>query len=163
MDARVAGASRIFAIDLAEHKFDLARRLGATDTVQASATTLVEDIKAATGGGVNFAFEMAGSVKAKECAYNITKRGMTVAAGLPPPNQGFNVPHGNLVAEERTIKGSYIGTCVPLRDIKSYVALFRAGLMLVNYLLSHRLKLEDLNEGFERLHEGKAVRQIILF
>ena len=68
-----------------------------------------------------------------------------------------------LVAEERTLKGSYIGTCVPVRDIPRFIALYRDGRLPVNRLLSARLKLEDINEGFDRLHDGSAVRQVIEF
>ena len=63
-----------------------------------------------------------------ELAYKITRRGgTTVTAGLPPPTHTLALPQVNLVAEERTIKGSYIGTCVPVRDLPRYVALYRQG------------------------------------
>ena len=71
------------------------------------------------------------------------------------------MPVTNLVGEERTIKGSYIGTCVPQRDLPRYIELYRRGKLPVNRLMSSRLKLEDINEGFDRLHEGKAVRQVL--
>ena len=73
------------------------------------------------------------------------------------------MPLVQLVAEERTLKGSYIGTCVPARDIPRYVALYRAGRLPVNRLMSGVLALEDINEGFDRLHDGHAVRQVITF
>jgi len=69
----------------------------------------------------------------------------------------------NLVAEERTVKGSYIGTCVPSRDLPRFVALYRQGRLPVDRLLTHRLKLEEINEGFERLRKGEAVRQVVVF
>jgi alcohol dehydrogenase len=68
-----------------------------------------------------------------------------------------------LVGEERTLKGSYIGTCVPLRDIPRFIALYRDGRLPVDRLLSGRLKLDDINAGFDRLHDGSAVRQVIEF
>ena len=68
-----------------------------------------------TRGGVETAIEMAGSTRAFDLAYRITRRGgMTVTAGLPPPDATWAMPAVNLVAEERTIKGSYVGTCVPI-------------------------------------------------
>jgi alcohol dehydrogenase len=67
------------------------------------------------------------------------------------------------VAEERTIKGSYIGTCVPSRDLPRYIDLYQQGKLPVDQLMSGRLQLEQINEGFDRLHEGKAVRQVITF
>jgi alcohol dehydrogenase len=68
-----------------------------------------------------------------------------------------------MVAEERTIKGSYIGTCVPVRDLPRYIALYRQGRLPVDKLLSGRLKLEEINLGFDLLREGKAVRQVVEF
>ena len=61
------------------------------------------------------------------------------------------------------MKGSYIGTCVPTRDIPRYVGLYRAGKLPVDRLMSGKLTLDQINEGFDRLHEGKAVRQVIEF
>jgi alcohol dehydrogenase len=164
LGAAAAGASRIVAIDLAADKREFAKTLGATDVFDGGAADAVEKIRAATNGGVEYAFEFAGSVRAMELAYKITRRGgTTVTAGLPPPTATFAVPHVNLVAEERTVKGSYIGTCVPARDLPRYVALYKQGKLPVDKLLTHRLGLDDINAGFERLREGKAVRQVVTF
>jgi alcohol dehydrogenase len=162
LGAVAAGARRVVAIDLSDDKLGLARQLGATDTFNAGASDAVEAIRAATNGGVEYAFEMAGSVRAMELAYTITRRGgTTVTAGLPPPTHTFNIPQVNLVAEERTVKGSYVGTCVPTRDIPRYIELYRRGKLPVDRLMSSHLRLEEINLGFDLLHEGKAVRQII--
>jgi alcohol dehydrogenase len=67
------------------------------------------------------------------------------------------------VAEERTLKGSYIGTCVPSRDIPHYIDLYLQGRLPVNKLLTGRLKLDEINHGFDLLHEGKAIRQVVVF
>ena len=107
---------------------------------------------------------MAGSARAMELAYKITKRGgTTVTAGLPPPNATLPLPLVNLVAEERTVKGSYIGTCVPSRDVPRMIELYRRGRLPVDRLMSGRLDLDDINIGFDRLAEGKAVRQVVVF
>ncbi|HEU0199865.1 MAG TPA: zinc-dependent alcohol dehydrogenase family protein [Burkholderiaceae bacterium] len=164
LGAVTAGASRVVAVDLADDKLQFARALGATDTFNARDDTAVDQIRAATRGGVEFAFELAGSIKAMELAYKITRRGgTTVTAGLPPPGANFAFPQVGLVAEERTIKGSYVGTCVPVRDLPRYIALYRQGRLPVDKLLTHRLRLEEINEGFDRLHEGKAIRQVVTF
>jgi alcohol dehydrogenase len=164
LGAVAVGARRVVAIDLSDEKLGLARQLGATDTFNASGANAVDEIRAATGGGVEFAFEMAGSVRAMDFAYKITRRGgTTVTAGLPPPTHTFALPQVNLVAEERTVKGSYIGTCVPTRDLPRYIELYRRGKLPVDRLMSGRLKLEEINLGFDRLHEGKAVRQVVVF
>jgi alcohol dehydrogenase len=162
LGALAAGARSALAVDLADDKLGLARQLGATETFNAGSPDAVEAIRAATSGGVEYAFEMAGSVRAMELAYKITRRGgTTVTASLPPPTHTFNIPQVNLVAEERTVKGSYVGTCVPTRDIPRYIELFRRGKLPVDRLMSSHLRLEEINLGFDLLHEGKAVRQII--
>lgn len=164
LGAVASGARQIVAIDLSDDKLGLARQMGATHTVNARDADAAEQVREITGGGVDFAFEMAGAVRAMELAYKITKRGgTTITAGLPPPGAALPLPLVQLVAEERTVKGSYIGTCVPTRDIPRFVALYRAGKLPVDRLMSGKLSLDDINEGFDRLHEGKAVRQVIEF
>lgn len=164
LGAVAAGASRIVALDLAADKLDMARSLGASDVFNAGASDCAEQVRAATAGGVDCALEFAGSVKAMELAYKITRRGgTTVTAGLPPPGHSLPLPLVNLVAEERTVKGSYIGTCVPPRDLPRYVALYRQGRLPVDRLLTGRLKLDEINLGFDRLREGKAIRQVVVF
>jgi alcohol dehydrogenase len=164
LGAVAVGARRIVAVDLSDDKLGLARQLGATDTFNPGNANVIEEIRSATGGGVEFAFEMAGSVRAMELAYKITHRGgTTVTAGLPPPDHTFALPQVNLVAEERTVKGSYIGTCVPTRDLPRYIELYRRGRLPVDRLMSARLKPEEINLGFDRLREGKAVRQVVTF
>lgn len=68
-----------------------------------------------------------------------------------------------LVGEERTLKGSYLGSCVPLRDIPVYIALYRAGRLPVNKLMSGTSPLDEINEAFDRLAAGETIRQIITF
>jgi alcohol dehydrogenase len=162
--ARAAGARHLVAVDLSADKLALATSLGASHVFAAGRADVVEAIKQATAGGVDTAIEMAGSVAALELAYRITRRGgTTVTAGLPPPNATWSLSPVNLVGEERTIKGSYIGTCVPSRDLPRYIELYQRGLLPVNKLMSARLKLEEINLGFERLHDGEAVRQVVVF
>ena len=164
LGAIASGARQVVAIDLSDEKLGLARQLGASHTVNARDADAAEQVREITGGGVDFAFEMAGAVRAMELAYKITKRGgTTITAGLPPPGAALALPLVQLVAEERTVKGSYIGTCVPTRDIPRYVALYRAGKLPVDRLMSGKLTLDQINEGFDRLHEGRAVRQVIEF
>lgn len=164
LGAGAAGARRIVAVDVLDAKLELARSLGASDTFNAGDSGCVEAVRAATGGGVDYCLEFAGSVDALALAYKLTRRGgVTVTAGLPPPDATFALPAVNLVAEERTIKGSYIGGCVPPRDIARYVALYRQGRLPVDRLLTHRIGLDEINVGFDRLNNGQAVRQVIQF
>jgi alcohol dehydrogenase len=164
LGAVTAGAAQIIAIDMSDEKLTQARQLGATATINAASPDAVDQVKSLTQGGVDYAFEFAGSVTALELAYKITRRGgCTVTAGLPNPAHVFNVPATNLVAEERTIKGSYIGTCVPSRDLPRYMSLYKQGRLPVERLLTGRLKLDDINSGFDLLREGKAIRQVVEF
>ena len=164
LGAIAAGARRVVAVDLSDDKLGLARQLGATDTVNARAENAADQVRDLTGGGVDFAVEMAGSARALDLAYRITRRGgTTVTAGLPPPTATLPLPIVNLVAEERTVKGSYIGTCVPSRDIPRFIELYQRGRLPVDRLMSGRLKLDQINEGFDRLHDGTAVRQVVEF
>ncbi|KXU91155.1 alcohol dehydrogenase [Paraburkholderia monticola] len=162
--AQAAGARQIIAVDLSDAKLDQALALGATHTVNASRDDAVEQIRALSSGGVEFAFEFAGAIRALDLAYRITRRGgMTVTAGLPPASALWPLPAVSLVAEERTLKGSYIGTCVPARDIPHYIDLYMQGRLPVNKLLTGHLTLDDINHGFDLLHEGKAIRQVVVF
>lgn len=164
LGAIAAGARQVIAVDLSEDKLALAKNLGATHVFNAGAADAVEAIRQASAGGVDHAIEMAGSVRAFELAYRITHRGgTTVTAGLPPPNATWPMAPVHLVAEERTIKGSYIGTCVPSRDLPRYIDLYRRGRLPVDRLKTGTLSLDDINRGFDQLHEGKAVRQVVVF
>jgi alcohol dehydrogenase len=164
LGAVAAGARQVIAVDLSESKLALARELGATHAVNASSPTAVQEIREISGGGVDFFFEMAGAVPALEMAYAATARGgTTVTAGLPHPDRKLSIQAVSLVAEERTIKGSYIGTCVPRRDVPNFIALFRGGRLPVDRLLTHTLSLDEINTGFDRLHDGSAIRQVVLF
>jgi alcohol dehydrogenase len=162
--ARAAGARQIIAVDLSEDKLRQATALGATHVVDAGKPDALEQIRSLSSGGVEFAFEFAGSIRALELAYRVTRRGgSTVTAGLPPSTAILPLPAVSLVAEERTLKGSYIGTCVPSRDIPRYIALYQQGRLPVDKLLTGRMKLDDINHGFDLLHEGKAIRQVVVF
>jgi len=164
LGAVAAGARQVIAVDLSEDKLALAKKLGATHTFNAGATDAIEAIRQASSGGVEYAIEMAGSVRAFELAYKITRRGgMTVTAGLPNPSSLWSMAPVQLVAEERTIKGSYVGTCVPSRDVPRYIDLYMQGRLPVDRLKTGTLALEDINRGFDLLHEGKAVRQVVVF
>jgi alcohol dehydrogenase len=163
LGARYRGATAIVAVDLSDAKLALARTLGATHIFNAKDADVVEAIREATHGGVEYAFEMAGAVKAMEVAYRITRRGgTTVTAGLPHPQSQLSVSHVNLVAEERTIKGSYLGSCVPQRDIPRYIEWFQAGRLPVDKLLQGTMPLDAINAGFDALAAGEALRQTVV-
>ncbi|MEN1969831.1 zinc-dependent alcohol dehydrogenase family protein [Lentibacillus sp. N15] len=157
-----AGASNIIAVDLNETKLMQARELGATDTFNSNDPDVVEAIRQATEGGLDYVFETAGAVSAMEVAYRITKRGgTTVTTGLPHPDDHFSFPYVSLTVEEKTLKGSYVGSCVPSRDIPRFISLFKQGRLPVDKLHSGTIALNDINEGFDKLAGGEASRIVI--
>ncbi len=163
LGARSAGASTIVAIDVVPAKLELARELGATHAVPAGPDA-VETARDLTSGGADQAVETVGSERVLAEAYAATRRGgTTVTVGLPHPERMLSLSAVSLVAEERTLRGSYLGSSVPARDIPRLVALHRAGRLPVERLLTHRIALDELNEGFDRLAAGEAVRQAVLF
>lgn len=162
--AVASGAEQIVAVDMQQDKLDFARKLGATDTFLANDPDVVAKVKEATSGGVDVAAEMAGSAKALELTYAIARRGGTaVTAGLPHPSAMLSIPAISLVAEEKTLRGSYIGSSVPSRDLPRLMALYKRGRLPVDKLVTHHLPLDDINVGMDRLANGSAIRQIVNF
>ncbi len=159
----VAGAGTVVAVDRIPEKLELARDLGATIALDATDRDLVAAVRETTGGGVDHAIETVGSEVVLAQAYAATRRGgTTVTVGLPHPERLLSIPAVSLVAEERVLRGSYLGSCVPERDIPRFVDLHRAGRLPVERLLTHRLALDEVNEGFDRLARGEAIRQVVI-
>ncbi len=164
LGARAAGAARIIALDVNEDKLRLARELGATHAFNARDAKCVEAVRDLTSGGVDFAFEMSGVGPAVSTAYSILRRGgMAVVASLPGPKEVFSLPISQMVVQERGVRGSYMGSCAPHRDIPSFLALYRQGRLPVNRLRSGTVTLQTINEGFDRLLRGETVRDILVF
>jgi alcohol dehydrogenase len=164
LGALSGGAGKVIAADINPQKRDIALQLGAQYVIDPAELTSVQQVKDMTGGGVDIAVESAGVISALEFAYSSTKRGgTTVTAGLPHPSKIFALSPTVLVGEERTLKGSYLGSCIPARDIPAFIALYESGRLPVNKLLSETITLEQINEGFERLAGGDTIRQIISF
>lgn len=163
LGAVLMGAGTIVVVDVVPEKLKLARDLGATHAVMAGDDAIAE-VRGHTGGGAAKAIETVGSAKVLADAYAATRRGgTTVTVGLPHPEQMLSIPAVSLVAEERTLKGSYLGSCVPKRDIPRFVDMYKAGRLPVDKLLTHKLGLDELNEGFDRLAAGQGVRQAVIF
>ncbi|MEZ5933495.1 MAG: zinc-dependent alcohol dehydrogenase family protein [Alphaproteobacteria bacterium] len=159
MGAKAAGASTITGFDPLADKRAKAIDLGANQAFDPLQDGIIEQV-----GGYDYVFECVGNVQAMEFAYAVTKMGgTTISSGLSHPDKKFSVQHVNLVAQEKTIKGSYLGSCVVERDIPHYIDLFQRGDLPVDKLISRRIALEDLNEAFDRLADGSEVRQVIVF
>ena len=163
LGAILAGAGQIIAVDINPEKLGMARQLGAHGTVDASDADHVQQIRELTGGGVDYAFELAGSAKAMETAYGAVRAGGTlVVAGLAPMDARFSFSPSELVSGEISIRGSYMGGCVPVRDIPRFIEHYRQGRLPVDRLLSQSVSFEDMNGGFDRLSDGNILRQILL-
>jgi alcohol dehydrogenase len=152
---------QVIAIDRVADKLALAAELGASTVTAGDGT--VDAVRELTGGGALHVIETVGSAAVLGQAYAATHRGgTTVTVGLPHPSQELSISAVSLVAEERTLKGSYLGSSIPSRDIPRYIKLYQQGLLPVDRLLTHRLALDQLNEGFDRLASGDCIRQIVV-
>jgi Zn-dependent alcohol dehydrogenase len=161
LGAKMAGAAEIVAVDVVEDKLEHARRLGATPIH--AGERVVEAVREATGGGGDKVIETVGSARVLAQAYEATRRGgTTVTVGLPHPEQRLDIQAVSLVTEERTLKGSYLGSCVPERDIPKFVRAYQDGRLPVQELLTHRITIDEINLGFDRLAAGAAVRQAVI-
>jgi Zn-dependent alcohol dehydrogenase len=162
LGAHASGANPLIAVDLVTHKFELARSLGATHCIDAADPQAIQGLRELSQGGVQFAIESVGDERVLAQAYAATRRGgTTVTVGLPAPDRMLSIPAFNLVTEERTLKGSFMGSSVPSRDVPRFIALYRAGLLPVDRLLTHRLQLDEINAGFDRLARAEAIRQVV--
>jgi alcohol dehydrogenase len=162
MGAKLAGAGTIVAIDLEPSKLEVACSVGATHMVCARDADCVEQVRELTNGGVDFAFELAGSIDAMHTAYGVVKYGGSVViCGLPAVTAAFSVNQCDLVGQEKSIRGSYMGSCVPVRDIPRFIRLHREGRLPVDRLIDGYIGFDELNAGFDKLQNVKAIRQIL--
>ena len=161
LGAIVAGATRIVVVDPFAEKRALAEQLGATHTIDPASGAAAERIRDVIPRGVAYAFEAAGSAAALEQAYPSTGAGgTTVAIGLPRADATAAIGHSLLVREERTVRGSFMGSAVPRRDIPRYVELWRNGRLPVDRLVTNHFALEELNEALDALANGEVVRSV---
>lgn len=163
LGAKLAGADRLIAVDPVESKRELAAELGA-DVTDDGSQGVAERIRELTSGGVAKAIETAGSAKVLRSAYDSTRRGgTTVTVGLPDPSQTLEIPAVSLTAEERVLRGSYLGSASPAEMLPRLFDHWKRGELPLERLISDRLALDQVNEGFDRLRDGEAVRQVIEF
>lgn len=161
LGAVAAGAEPVVAIDPVAEKRALAMEVGARVAVHPDQAEAA--IRGVAPGGVKVAVESVGSGRVLAEAYRLTARGgRTVTVGLPNPADPLTIPAVSLVAEAKTIIGSYMGSSVPARDIPRYIALWRAGRLPVERLLSGTRPLAEINAALDDLAGGRAVREILL-
>jgi Zn-dependent alcohol dehydrogenase len=160
--ARIAGASRIIAVDTTPSKLELAKQLGATDVVNASEVDAVEAVLGLTGG-VDHAFEALGYLPTIDQAIKMTGRGgQTTLIGMVEPEQLTEIATLGMITDERTIAGSWYGTFLPSRDWPLIVGWLESGDLMLDQMIE-RITLDDINVAFDRIRSNEAARQVVIF
>ena len=163
--ARIAGAERIIAIDANEAKLVLAKKFGATNALLAKpGEDLTKALKKLTGGGPDYAFECVGSGELAAAAYRAIRRGgLAVVVGVAKPSDSTSVRTMSLPFEEKTLTGSYFGSCVPRIDFPRMLALYLKGQLKLEELVTRRYKVAEAAQAFADLESGRNARGVILF
>ena len=161
--ARIAGARKIIAIDKFEGKLAMAKRLGATDTVDASSSDPVDEVRKLTGGGVDYSFEAIGLKAVAEQAFNVLKPGGTATViGMIPVGQKVEID-GYMFLTERKLQGSNMGSNRFRIDMPRYIDFYLQGRLKLDEMISRRGKLEDVNEAFRAMKAGEVARTVLMF
>lgn len=161
--AAIAGATRIIAVDMLPAKLELACKFGATDVVDASQGDAVAQVLALTGGGADFAFECIGLKQtAEQCYAMLAPAGTATVIGLFRPDAKIELPAIDFLREKR-IQGSMMGSNKLSLDIPRLVDLYLQGRLLLDDLISQRIALDDINEGFIAMQSGTVARCVVTF
>jgi S-(hydroxymethyl)glutathione dehydrogenase/alcohol dehydrogenase len=161
--AALAGAERIIAIDTVASKLEIARELGATDTLNASNADPVKEVRDMTGGGVHYSFEALGTKNTAEQAFGMLRPGGTATIiGMVPLGVKIEL-HGYDFLRDRKLQGTSMGGNRFRVDMPRLLSLWRQGRLKLDHLISGRLKLDQINDGFAALKSGAPVRQLIDF
>ncbi len=162
--ARLAKAGRIIAIDINESKFELARKLGATDCINPNDydKPIQEVIVELTDGGVDFSFECIGNVKVMRAALECCHKGWgeSVIIGVAGAGQEISTRPFQLVTG-RVWRGSAFGGVRGRSELPSYVQRYMQGEFRLDDFITHTMGLEQINEAFDLMHEGKSIRTVI--
>jgi len=161
---RLAGASKIVAIDRVVSRLEAAQRFGATDVIEAD-DKVASGVRAMTDRlGVDVAFEVAGIPALQRQAWDMTRRGgRTILVGVPRQEGETTFPSLLLSVSEKTLKGCYYGSAYPPRDFPEMLTLYRAGRLDLDSLITQRLPLDAINEGFAAMRSGTQLRTVIEF
>jgi S-(hydroxymethyl)glutathione dehydrogenase / alcohol dehydrogenase len=161
--ARIAGARRIIAVDQFENKLAMAKRFGATDTVDASSTDALKAIRDMTDGGVDYAFEAVGLKKlAEQCFDSLKPGGTAVIIGMIPVGQKVELDGPRLLTE-RTLKGTMMGGNRFRIDMPRYIDFYLQGRLNLDDMVSKRGRLEDVNDAFASMKRGEVARTGLMF
>ena len=161
--ARLAGASRIIAVDRLDSKLELATEFGATHVVNASGDDPVAEVIELSGGGVEYAFEAIGLAATAQQAWKMLRRGGTATViGMIPVGDVVQLAGHEFLLEKR-IQGSTMGSNRFRVDMPRFVELYLQRRLKLDELVSARIRLDDINDGFKRLQGGEIARSIVTF
>ncbi len=161
--AELAGAGRVIAVDRVASKLELAKRFGATDTVDASAGDPVEQILELTSGGVRYAFEAIGLKATAEQAWAMLRPGGTATViGMVPFGENIEIP-GHEMLQAKRIQGCVMGSNRFRIDMPRLVDFYLAGKLKLDELISDRVGFSRINDALRNLKSGEVARQVIVF
>ena len=162
--AKICGALQIIAVDIKLEKLELAKKFGATDVINGSEVDSVEQIKKLTGGLLaDYAFAFIGIQKIMEQAIQSVHRdGKAVIIGTMGPDAKISFNPLELLYQ-KVVTGTSLGRSLPARDMPMLVDMYMAGKFMLGDLISHRLKLEDVNKAFDLMRSGEAIRCVLTF
>ena len=161
--ARIAGAARVIAIDNQEWKLELAQKLGATEGILSDENT-VQNVREATSGGVDYAFECIGIAPlVTQCLQMIRKGGTAVLVGVVPAGVNVEVPALDMLLSEKKLIASMMGSNRFRVDMPRYVEFYLSGQLKLDEMISHRMPLDDINSAFDKMREGTSARSVITF
>lgn len=161
--AVIAGAGRIIAIDKDPFKLELARQFGATDVVDATAGDVVKRVVEMSGGGVHHAFECIGlKITAEQAFSSLRSGGTATLIGMIPVGTRIEL-HGVDFLRERRIQGCMMGSNRFRIDMPRLIDFYKQGRLKLDEMVSARIKLEQINEGFAALKQGGVARSVIVF
>ncbi|MGH9577578.1 MAG: zinc-binding dehydrogenase [Terriglobales bacterium] len=163
--AAIAGAERILAVDTLQSKLEMAKKFGATDTLLTTpGQDPTKEIKKLTGGGPDYAFECVGSGALAELACKVIRRGgKAVIVGVARSTDAASIKPMGMVFEEKTLQGSYFGSCVPRVDFPRMLQLYMAGKLKLDELITRRYQIDEAPQAFADLESGKNARGVIVF
>ena len=161
--AAIAGAGRIIAVDMVGSKLNLAKHFGATDVVNPADGDPVKQVQELTKGGVHHSFEAIGLKATTEQAFRMLRRGGTCnVIGMIPVGTMIEI-HGVEFLGEKRIQGSLMGSNRFPVDMPRLVDFYMSGKLKLDELISRRIKLEQVNEGFAEMKTGELARSVIMF
>ncbi|WP_405010921.1 S-(hydroxymethyl)mycothiol dehydrogenase [Kitasatospora sp. NBC_01539] len=163
--AKLAGAGRIIAVDLDDRKLAGARTLGATHTVNSTATDPVEAIRELTGGhGADVVIDAVGRPETyRQAFYARDLAGTVVLVGVPTPEMRLELPLLDVFGRGGSLKSSWYGDCLPGRDFPMLIDLYLQGRLDLDAFVSETIALDGVEEAFGRMHRGEVLRSVVVF